>query len=238
MKTSTSQRYARGGAGSRSRIRHRSCMASARHHTPGARRVPPRAATMRRTRAPPAATDFRRSRSPMMKVGFDNERYLAEQSAAIRTRIEECGDKLYLEFGGKLMFDFHAARVLPGFDPNVKLRLLQMLGDEVEVARLHLRRRHRAAQGAGRFRHRLRLRRAEAHRRPAPLEHRGVGRRDHPLRRAAGRARVQEQARAAGLPRLHARLHHRLPDRRRHHRQRPRVRREHVHPDHQARSWW
>ncbi len=69
----------------------------------------------------------------MMKVGFDNERYLAEQSAAIRTRIEECGDKLYLEFGGKLMFDFHAARVLPGFDPNVKLRLLQRLGDDVEV---------------------------------------------------------------------------------------------------------
>ena len=69
----------------------------------------------------------------MTRVGFDNERYLAEQSAAITARIEACGDKLYLEFGGKLLFDFHAARVLPGFDPNVKMRLLQKLGDDVEV---------------------------------------------------------------------------------------------------------
>ena len=69
----------------------------------------------------------------MMRVGFDNERYLAEQSAAIRTRIEECGNKLYLEFGGKLMFDFHAARVLPGFDPNVKMRLLHKLRDKAEI---------------------------------------------------------------------------------------------------------
>jgi uncharacterized protein (UPF0371 family) len=69
----------------------------------------------------------------MTSVGFDNERYLAEQTAAITTRVEACGDKLYLEFGGKLMFDFHAARVLPGFDPNVKMRLLQKLGDDVEV---------------------------------------------------------------------------------------------------------
>ncbi len=70
---------------------------------------------------------------PMTTAGFDNERYLAEQTAAITKRVEACGDKLYLEFGGKLMFDFHAARVLPGFDPNVKLRLLQKLGDDVEV---------------------------------------------------------------------------------------------------------
>ncbi|MGE5198389.1 MAG: DUF1846 domain-containing protein [Rhodospirillaceae bacterium] len=69
----------------------------------------------------------------MTRAGFDNERYLAEQTAAIRERVEACGDKLYLEFGGKLMFDFHAARVLPGFDPNVKLRLLQQLGDDAEV---------------------------------------------------------------------------------------------------------
>ena len=69
----------------------------------------------------------------MTRVGFDNRRYLAEQTAAIKQRVEECGDKLYLEFGGKLMFDFHAARVLPGFDPNVKMRLLQELGDDVEV---------------------------------------------------------------------------------------------------------
>lgn len=67
------------------------------------------------------------------KVGFDNERYLTEQTAAIRERVARFSDKLYLEFGGKLLFDFHAARVLPGFDPNVKMRLLQELGDRAEV---------------------------------------------------------------------------------------------------------
>ncbi len=64
---------------------------------------------------------------------FDNERYLAEQSAAILDRVTRFENKLYLEFGGKLMFDFHAARVLPGFDPNVKIRLLQQLRDKSEV---------------------------------------------------------------------------------------------------------
>lgn len=64
---------------------------------------------------------------------FDNERYLAEQSAAILERVTRFENKLYLEFGGKLMFDYHAARVLPGFDPNVKIRLLQQLRDKSEV---------------------------------------------------------------------------------------------------------
>jgi len=66
-------------------------------------------------------------------IGFDNEKYLAEQTAAINERVARFGDKLYLEFGGKLLFDYHAARVLPGFDPNVKMRLLQSLGDRAEV---------------------------------------------------------------------------------------------------------
>jgi len=66
-------------------------------------------------------------------VGFDNEKYLGEQSAAILERVERFGDKLYLEFGGKLLFDFHAARVLPGFDPNVKMRLLQKLKDKADI---------------------------------------------------------------------------------------------------------
>jgi uncharacterized protein (UPF0371 family) len=66
-------------------------------------------------------------------VGFDNDKYLAEQYAAIVERVQQCGDKLYLEFGGKLLFDYHAARVLPGFDPNVKMRLLERLKDEAEV---------------------------------------------------------------------------------------------------------
>jgi len=66
-------------------------------------------------------------------IAFDNEKYLAEQTAAIRRRIDECDNKLYLEFGGKLVFDYHASRVLPGFDPNVKIRLLQQLSDQAEI---------------------------------------------------------------------------------------------------------
>ncbi|MBP5284981.1 MAG: DUF1846 family protein, partial [Kiritimatiellae bacterium] len=67
-----------------------------------------------------------------MKLGFDNEKYLSEQSEEIRRRAGKFG-KLYLEFGGKLINDFHAARCLPGYDPNVKLRLLQTLKDQAEV---------------------------------------------------------------------------------------------------------
>ena len=67
------------------------------------------------------------------KPGFDNEKYLEEQSRAILERVHRFNDKLYLEFGGKLLYDYHAARVLPGFDPNVKMRLLQMLKDKIDV---------------------------------------------------------------------------------------------------------
>ena len=67
-----------------------------------------------------------------MKIGFDNEKYLSEQSEEIRRRAAKYG-KLYLEFGGKLMNDMHAARCLPGYDPNVKLRLLQSLADQAEI---------------------------------------------------------------------------------------------------------
>ena len=66
-------------------------------------------------------------------IGFDNDQYLAEQSAAILERVERFGNKLYLEFGGKLLFDYHASRVLPGFDPNVKIRLLQQLKGQAEM---------------------------------------------------------------------------------------------------------
>ena len=59
------------------------------------------------------------------RLGFDNERYLKEQTEAIKERVERFDRKLYLEFGGKLVFDYHASRVLPGFDPNVKIRLLK-----------------------------------------------------------------------------------------------------------------
>ncbi len=66
-------------------------------------------------------------------VAFDNEKYLADQTEAILERIGCFDNKLYLEFGGKLLFDYHAARVLPGFDPNVKIRLLNRLKDKAEI---------------------------------------------------------------------------------------------------------
>lgn len=65
--------------------------------------------------------------------GFDNEKYLQEQTEAILERVQKFNDKLYLEFGGKLLFDYHASRVLPGFDPNVKMRLLHKLKDKTDV---------------------------------------------------------------------------------------------------------
>ena len=65
--------------------------------------------------------------------GFDNEKYLQEQSEAILKRADSFGGKLYLEFGGKLLFDLHASRVLPGFDPNVKMCLLQKLKDRADI---------------------------------------------------------------------------------------------------------
>ena len=66
-------------------------------------------------------------------AGFDNERYLREQTTAILERARKFENKLYLEFGGKLLYDYHASRVLPGFDPNVKLRLLQEVKDKADI---------------------------------------------------------------------------------------------------------
>jgi len=71
--------------------------------------------------------------SKTKETGFDNDKYLAEQTTAILKRVEQSDNKLYLEFGGKLMFDYHASRVLPGYDPNVKMRLLQKLKDQAEI---------------------------------------------------------------------------------------------------------
>lgn len=68
-----------------------------------------------------------------MKKGFDNEKYLSTQSRCIRERINKFGDKLYLEFGGKLFDDYHASRVLPGFEPDSKLQLLMQLSDQAEI---------------------------------------------------------------------------------------------------------
>ena len=70
----------------------------------------------------------------MEKYGFDNELYLREQTDIILGRVKDSRfDKLYLEFGGKILYDFHAARVLPGFDPNVKMKLLSGMKDSIEI---------------------------------------------------------------------------------------------------------
>lgn len=69
----------------------------------------------------------------IMKIGFDNEKYLKMQSEHIRDRINQFDNKLYLEFGGKLFDDFHASRVLPGFAPDAKLRMLMQLSDQAEI---------------------------------------------------------------------------------------------------------
>lgn len=68
-----------------------------------------------------------------MQMGFDNDRYIELQAMRIRERINQFGGKLYLEFGGKLLDDYHASRVLPGFAPDSKARMLQELADEAEV---------------------------------------------------------------------------------------------------------
>ena len=68
-----------------------------------------------------------------MKTGYDNEKYIRTQSAHIRERIAKFGGKLYLEFGGKLYDDYHASRVLPGFQPDSKLQMLLQLKEQVEM---------------------------------------------------------------------------------------------------------
>ena len=69
----------------------------------------------------------------MAAIGFDNQKYLTTQSEQIKRRIAQFGGKLYLEFGGKLFDDYHASRVLPGFEPDSKIRMLQQLKEDVEI---------------------------------------------------------------------------------------------------------
>ena len=68
-----------------------------------------------------------------MKKGFDNDKYIKMQSEHIEERINSFGGKLYLEFGGKLFDDYHASRVLPGFEPDSKIRMLTQLKDRAEI---------------------------------------------------------------------------------------------------------
>lgn len=67
------------------------------------------------------------------RIGFDNARYIQEQKTEIIKRVERFHNKLYLEFGGKLLFDYHAARVLPGYDPNVKMHLIRELKEKADI---------------------------------------------------------------------------------------------------------
>ena len=69
----------------------------------------------------------------MAKIGFDSQKYIQLQSEKIRERIAQFGGKLYLEFGGKLFDDYHASRVLPGFQPDNKIRMLMELKDQAEI---------------------------------------------------------------------------------------------------------
>ena len=69
----------------------------------------------------------------MEKIGFDNDKYLSLQSERIRERIAQFGGKLYMEFGGKLFDDYHASRVLPGFEPDSKVKMLAQLKEDVEI---------------------------------------------------------------------------------------------------------
>ena len=66
-------------------------------------------------------------------TAFDNEKYIREQTSEILERADKFDNRLYLEFGGKLLYDYHASRVLPGYDPNIKMRLLQELKDKADI---------------------------------------------------------------------------------------------------------
>ncbi|MFH1439924.1 MAG: DUF1846 domain-containing protein [Candidatus Woesearchaeota archaeon] len=69
----------------------------------------------------------------VFRKGFDTDKYVEEQTKYIKERVAKFDKKLYIEFGGKLLFDHHAARVLPGYEPHTKIRILQTLGDDVEI---------------------------------------------------------------------------------------------------------
>lgn len=69
----------------------------------------------------------------MNKNVFDNDKYISEQTEEILKRVERFDNKLYLEFGGKLLYDYHASRVLPGYNPNIKMKLLQQLKDKADI---------------------------------------------------------------------------------------------------------
>ena len=97
-----------------------------------------------------AGAAARRAGTMKEKIGFDNKKYLEMQSAHIRERIGQFGNKLYLEFGGKLFDDYHASRVLPGFAPDSKYPYAQGTAGFRRDCHRHLCQRHREKQGPGR----------------------------------------------------------------------------------------
>ncbi len=100
-----------------------------------------------------------------MKIGFDNDKYLSMQSEHIRERIKKFDNKLYLEFGGKLFDDYHASRVLPGFQPDSKLQMLLQLKDQAEIVIVISAEDIVSNKIRGRLRHHLRSGRAAPDRR-------------------------------------------------------------------------
>ncbi|OHT12279.1 hypothetical protein TRFO_17966 [Tritrichomonas foetus] len=90
---------------------------------------PPRSASMSLIRAELA----RQLITATSSIGFDNKKYIETQKKKILERLSKSDNKLYIEFGGKLLFDFHAARVLPGYDPNVKIHLLSELSSDCDI---------------------------------------------------------------------------------------------------------
>ena len=126
----------------------------------------------------------------MRKIGFDNDQYVRLQSERIRQRINKFGGKLYLEFGGKLFDDFHASRVLPGFRPDSKIRMLMEMKAESEVIVAISADDIEQQQAPRRSRHHLRHGGAAPYRRVPRL--RAVRRRRRASRTAASRARLSQ----------------------------------------------
>ena len=147
----------------------------------------------------------------MGAIGFDNDKYVKLQSQNIRDRISKFGGKLYLEFGGKLFDDYHASRVLPGFHPDSKVRMLLEMKDEAEIVIAI------SADDIERNKHRGDLGITYDEDTPAPHRrlprHRAVfrQRRHHALPRSGRGGAVPEAAGIAGHPRVQALHNPRLP---------------------------
>ena len=164
------------------------------------------------------------------RVGFDNERYLEEQSQAIVDRASGSATSSTSSSAARSSTTIHAARVLPGYDPNVKIRLLQKLKDQAEIVVCiyagAIERRRCARTSGSRT-----SRRVEAHRRPERMGTAGASGGDHALREPALGRCLQGAARAPRRPRLHPPSDQRISHRRRTDRQRRRLRSQRLHRD-------